>query len=169
MHPSPTSFRGQFHQHVYTKLISAQIPKAQQNTVKLSVFFALLESARAKAACRILMKLTPGVNFTNMFICSFYALRSQDRKWQLSHQCLFALLESVRPKAALKTLVKLTPCWRSNIFKGHKKQTQTLHIWNTSQGTERFTDLDLINLVKLAYGGKVLGSSRFSLLHLSCF
>jgi len=30
--------------------------------------------------------------------------------------------------------------------------------------TERFTDLDKLNLFTLAYGGKVLDSSRFSLL-----
>ncbi len=33
----------------------------QKKTVKLSVFFELLGSAHAKAACRMLMKLTPGL------------------------------------------------------------------------------------------------------------
>jgi len=32
------------------------------------------------------------------------------------------------------------------------------------QFAERFKGLDKLNLVKLAYGGKALGSSRFSLL-----
>jgi len=36
-------------------------PKSEKKTVKLSVFFALLGSARIKAACRMLMKLTPDV------------------------------------------------------------------------------------------------------------
>jgi len=40
--------------------LCAQIPKAQINTVKLSVFFALLGSARVKAAHKKLMKLTVG-------------------------------------------------------------------------------------------------------------
>ncbi len=35
-------------------------PKSAKNTVKLSIFFALLGSAGAKAACRMLMKLTRG-------------------------------------------------------------------------------------------------------------
>jgi len=35
-------------------------PKSAKKTVKLSVFFVLLGSACAKAAHRMLMKLTPG-------------------------------------------------------------------------------------------------------------
>jgi hypothetical protein len=34
-------------------------PDSTKKTVKLSVFFVLLGSALAKAACRMLMKLTP--------------------------------------------------------------------------------------------------------------
>jgi len=34
-------------------------PKSTKKTIKLLVFFALLGSARAKAACIMLMKLTP--------------------------------------------------------------------------------------------------------------
>jgi len=34
--------------------------KSAKNAVKLSVFFALLESAHVKAAHKMLMKLTPG-------------------------------------------------------------------------------------------------------------
>jgi hypothetical protein len=45
----------------YKQLLSAQIRKMQKNTVKLSVNFALLGSAHAKAASRLLLKLTPGV------------------------------------------------------------------------------------------------------------
>jgi len=36
-------------------------PKSAKNTVKQSVFFALLVSARAKAACKMLMKLGLGL------------------------------------------------------------------------------------------------------------
>jgi hypothetical protein len=50
---------------LYEQLLHTQIPKAQKNTVKSSVFFALLGSARAKAALRMLMKLTPVVKFIN--------------------------------------------------------------------------------------------------------
>ena len=42
------------------KVLLAQIPKAQKNTVKLSVFFALLGSTCLKAACKMLVKLTTG-------------------------------------------------------------------------------------------------------------
>jgi len=37
-------------------------PEITKKTVKLSGFFALLRSVRAKDACRILMKLPLGVN-----------------------------------------------------------------------------------------------------------
>jgi len=37
-------------------------PESAKNTVKLSVFFGLLGSGRTKAARRMLVKLTPGVN-----------------------------------------------------------------------------------------------------------
>jgi len=50
-------------------------PDSIKKTVKLSIFFALLRSACAKAACITLMKLTPGhyrwvlhrVYFINLF------------------------------------------------------------------------------------------------------
>jgi len=41
-------------------------PKVQNNTADLTVFFVYSVSARIKAACRTLMKLTQGVNFTNV-------------------------------------------------------------------------------------------------------
>jgi len=42
-------------------------PKSAKKTVKLSIFFALLGSALAKAAHRMLMKLTLGVRFFAAF------------------------------------------------------------------------------------------------------
>jgi len=42
--------------------------------------FMLLGSTCAKAARRMLMKLTPGVNLTNMFTSNFYSCNSQKRK-----------------------------------------------------------------------------------------
>jgi len=46
----------------FINVLLVQVPKAQKKTVKLLVFytFTLSGSARAKAARRILMKLTPG-------------------------------------------------------------------------------------------------------------
>jgi hypothetical protein len=57
--------------------------KSAKNTVKSSVFFALLGSERSKAAHKPLMKLTPActvVNFTNILTNSFYERRSQKHK-----------------------------------------------------------------------------------------
>ena len=36
-------------------------PKRAKKTIKLSSFYAILGSARVRAACRMLVKLTPGV------------------------------------------------------------------------------------------------------------
>jgi len=41
-------------------------PKAQKFTADLTVFFEHLGSAREKAAHKMLMQLTPGVNFINV-------------------------------------------------------------------------------------------------------
>jgi len=40
--------------------------KSAKKTDNLSVFFAPLGSVRVKAAHKMLVKLTPGVNFTNL-------------------------------------------------------------------------------------------------------
>ncbi len=48
--------RGQFHQHIYAKLLRTQIPKAQKNSQVIS-FFALLGSQGHK----MLVKSTPGL------------------------------------------------------------------------------------------------------------
>ena len=48
------------------------------------------------------VKLTPGVNFINVFTHSFYACRSQKRKIDCQVKRLFALSGSVGVKAAIK-------------------------------------------------------------------
>jgi len=53
---------GQFHQH-FTQIFKIKDPKSAKNTVKSSVFSVLLGSVHIKAAHRILMKVTPVVNF----------------------------------------------------------------------------------------------------------
>jgi hypothetical protein len=58
----PFSIKGQFYQRFTTSFYASRSRK-RKNTVKLSVFFALLGSVHEKAARRLLMKLTPGVNF----------------------------------------------------------------------------------------------------------
>jgi len=54
----------------------------------------------------MLMKLTPGVNFTNMFMSNFYARRSQKQKMTVDLAVIFAPLVSTCVKAAHKMLVK---------------------------------------------------------------
>jgi hypothetical protein len=48
---------------IYCKLLRLHFQKAEKNAVKPSVFFALLESLRLKAAHKMLLKLTPAVHF----------------------------------------------------------------------------------------------------------
>jgi len=55
----------------YEQLLLAQIPKAQKKTYNLTVFFVLLGSALKKAAYRMLIKLTPVVNFINILQVAF--------------------------------------------------------------------------------------------------
>ena len=57
----------------------------------------------------MLVKMRSVRTNTNMFTCSFYARRSQNRKKQLELTVFFALLGSSSVKAASKMLVKLTP------------------------------------------------------------
>jgi len=42
-----------------------------KNTVKSSVFFALLGSVHTKAACKMLIKLTTGENFNTILLVAF--------------------------------------------------------------------------------------------------
>jgi len=94
-----------FHQH----FLHVQIPKAQKNAVKLSVFFVLFGSAHVKAACKMLMKLTPD-KFHQYFMQSFYMHRSQEvQKNAVKLSVFFVLLGSGHVKAACKMLEKLTP------------------------------------------------------------
>jgi len=62
---------GQFHQHVYTKLLFEQILKEQKEFQVISVFFVLLGSAHVKAARKTLVKFTPIVNFINVISANF--------------------------------------------------------------------------------------------------
>jgi len=64
---------GQFHQHSTSSFTRAD-PKSTKRLDELTVFFALLGSVSAKAVHRMLVKLTPGLNFINI-LC-----RAQKRK-----------------------------------------------------------------------------------------
>ncbi len=54
--------------------------------------------AYVKAACKMLMKSTPGVNFTNMLTCSFYARKYSDSQLLFDQQYyaqLYTQLEDI--------------------------------------------------------------------------
>ncbi len=58
----------------YEQLFCAQITKVQKKTEDLTVFIALLGSARVKAANSLLMKWTPGADFTRKLISPTFFL-----------------------------------------------------------------------------------------------
>jgi hypothetical protein len=84
-----------------------------------TVFRELLHKALTygKVACKMLIKFTLGVDFTNIFMRRFYARSSQKLKSQSSHQYLFTLLGSGRVKAICRTLMKLSPWWEKEYDK----------------------------------------------------
>jgi len=55
-------------------------PESIKKTDNLTVFFALSGSKQVKAAPRMLMKLTPVVDFTNMFAITFKMCGYEKRK-----------------------------------------------------------------------------------------
>jgi len=55
----------------FKQLLHSQIPKLQKNKVKLSVFFLVSGYLCTKAACKMLMKLTTGINFINILQAAF--------------------------------------------------------------------------------------------------
>ncbi len=59
-YPKATT-RFQFHQH-----FTSEDPNSAKNTVKPSVFFALLGYVSVKAVHKMLVKLTQGLNFTSI-------------------------------------------------------------------------------------------------------
>jgi len=73
------------------------------------VFLCFQDLCAKKAALKMLMKLTNGVDFTNILHAVFSFANPKSAKRQSSHPCLFAFLESACIKAAHKMFVKLTP------------------------------------------------------------
>jgi len=80
--------------------LSAQIPKVQKDSDDLTIIFALSGSARVKASRKILVKLTPAVNFINIRFAQLFPYYSLALNffWQ----------KNMGAKADCKTLVKLT-------------------------------------------------------------
>jgi len=67
-----------------------------------------LESSHVKAAHKMLVKLTPGVDLTNILLAAFTCKDPKSAKRKSSHQCLLAILGSLHEKVARKMLVKST-------------------------------------------------------------
>jgi len=85
-------------------------PKITKNTDGLTVFFALLGSEGVKAARKMLLKSTPGVNFINVLSTTFTLGDPKSvKKIQLSHKYLFTHSGSASVKAVHRMLVKLSP------------------------------------------------------------
>jgi len=60
-------------------------------------------------ARKMMVKLTPGVNFINILLAAFKCAHPKSAKRQSSCQSFFGLSGSWRAKAARKMIVKLTP------------------------------------------------------------
>ncbi len=75
----------------------------------LTVFFDLSGSAFVKAAQRMLMKLTPGVNFVNFLLAAFMHADPKFAKKTGNMSVFFVLLGSSCIKSDHRMLVKLTP------------------------------------------------------------
>jgi len=73
-----------------------------------SYILASVKILYEKFARKTLMKLTLGVNFTNVLWAACTLEDPKNVKIQSSHQYLFALLGSLRTKAAYKILMKLS-------------------------------------------------------------
>jgi len=75
----------------------------------MTYVFTFLGSTRAKAVHRMLMKLTPGLNFINVLRTAFTLVDTERVIIQSNPQYLFMHLGSTCAKAVRRTLVKLTP------------------------------------------------------------
>jgi hypothetical protein len=78
-------------------------------------------SAFIKAARKMLMKSTSGVNFIHILHAAVTLVDPKSITFQLSHQYLFTLLRSTLVKATQKMLMKSTPGPLSLTERGKKK------------------------------------------------
>jgi len=124
----------------------------------------------------MLVKLTPGVDFTNMFTRSFYACRSQKRKILVKPSVFFVLVGSVCIKVACKMLVKLTlgsghvTFW--NLIGRDEAGLSVEQLGDRLRATEgcfMMTDIaDIESVVETAVAGKVISSCHWGNLLVSC-
>ncbi len=102
-----SGYQGSISPTFYTKLLRVQIPKAK-NTVKLSVFFALLGTALVKAAHKLMVKLTTArAKFHQYSTYSFYSCRSQKRKKDIQVFNIFFTFGIYKRKSCAKNVGEL--------------------------------------------------------------
>jgi len=101
------SDQGSISSMFYVQLLRAQILK--KHTDDLTVFFTLLGSTSVKASRKMLVKLTPGVNFINVLRTAFTLVgpKSVKRYWQLDW--VLTLWGTTGVKAVHRTLMKSSP------------------------------------------------------------
>jgi hypothetical protein len=76
------------------------------STDDFTIFLTLPGSTSAKAVCRTLMKLSPGINFINALPADFMLEDPKSKTIQLSCKYLFMITGSAHVKTACRTLMK---------------------------------------------------------------
>jgi len=100
--------RAQFHQRSTCSFYNRRSQKHKKDSQVVNLFFTLLGSTSIKAAHKMLVKLTPGVDFTKVLRAVFANKYSKSPKRHWSLDCLSVLLGSLQVKAGRKILMKLT-------------------------------------------------------------
>jgi len=91
-----------FSPQIYTKLLQAQIPKAQKDSQVISVFLCFWDLSKQNLHVNMLMKLTQG-QFSQTYLHKDFTCADPKRaKRQSSHLCLITLFGSEQAKAAGK-------------------------------------------------------------------
>ena len=90
-------------------------PKSAIKLLNLTVFFALLGSARIKAAHRTLVKMTPTVNF-------FFSSPSEMKKWNFNFNNPFCLLASAGQPDDVPSMNPCCCCCHFNFFRNFGKK-----------------------------------------------
>ncbi len=96
----------------FTNILWASFIHTYLKSVKkwwFDCLFVLLEFSSVKAVRKMLMKVTPGLNFINVLCSAFMLADPESVKIYLWFNCIFTLLEFLCVKAVRKMLMKLTP------------------------------------------------------------
>jgi hypothetical protein len=91
-------------------------PKSVRIKSSCQYLFTLLVSTGTKAACRMLMKLTPGLDFENMFVSSFYKRRFQKHKKTVNSSVSFCSFGICLCKSCSKNVDEIDPRFFTSIY-----------------------------------------------------